>query len=115
LLPPKSLRSLEYRRFPLLAGKVKLQLGSGIVRIAPADLSEYSVGMLLLVYLAFSIAVWNGEITVERLPMIPILLAVFSLLCFVLIQRYRAQEQRRELFLMKRHAVDYFEAHKSPW
>ena len=48
--------------------------------------------------------------------MIPVVVAVLFSLCFaIMIYRHHLRERRRELFLMKRHAVDYFEVHKSLW
>jgi len=71
--------------------------------------------LLLLFYLSFSVAVWNGEISVQRIPVVPILAAVLSLLFVVVIHRHRARERRKELFLMRRHADNYADLHKSPW
>jgi hypothetical protein len=47
--------------------------------------------------------------------MIPVVVVVLFLLCFVLIHRHHLREHRRELFVMKRHAAEYQEVHKSPW
>ena len=47
--------------------------------------------------------------------MIPVLVVVLLVLCFVLIHRYRVQERRKEQSLMKRHATEYQQVHKSPW
>ena len=47
--------------------------------------------------------------------MIPFVAVVLLVLSFILLYRHRMQERRRELFLMKRHASDYQDLHKSPW